>query len=73
MLNMDNTRLAIAFIFSLVSFCHAANFIPFQTVQDCKKGPTDTYHEMYDKSQLKCQQCSQTRQYQTVSADGIVI
>ena len=51
-------------------FCHGVNFITLQTPDDCKKGPADNYHEFFDISQLRCTQCAQARQQQTVSEDG---
>lgn len=42
----------------------------YQTVDDCKKGQRDNFHEMYDISNLKCVPCAQPSSIQTTTPDS---
>lgn len=64
--------LVLSSVFSCYRLSEGANYIALQTIEDCKTGPTDDYHEAYDISKLECRRCSQKSDIQTVSSDGMV-
>ena len=68
--SLHATILRFFAVLALLSCVNAQYYFAYQTVEDCANGPTDQYHEMYDISQLRCLQCAQETDLQTVSADG---
>ncbi len=57
-------------LYSCITIIYGQYYINFQTQDQCKTGPTDTTHEYFDISQLRCSSCAQNTAYQTVSLDG---
>ena len=60
--------------FFVLTVLHASEgqiyYRQYQTIDDCKVGPTDNPHQFYDISQLRCTDCAQGTDKQTVDSTG---
>ncbi|XP_064640211.1 meckelin-like isoform X2 [Lineus longissimus] len=72
---INKSKFVVLFaIFDLIHLSTALNqryIVAVQTISSCKSANTDTTHQFFDISTLKCTDCTQNSKIQTRSADGL--